>query len=257
MDRKKAKITEVHRTESRALHAIWKARTRISQEAFGAKYGLGTQGAIGHFLNGRSALHLKAAMAFAKELGCEVGDFSPRLAKEISTIRVPDEDTLLRESLSQAAMAFGDKLFEPEPGYIAFGLLDVSASAGNGSQPVDFPEVVRNIHVLESWAKANLPVDLSNIKVISARGTSMQGSIENGDVLFVDSSVKAYDGDGIYVIARGNDVQVKRLQKLNGDVLAVLSDNRAYESERLVGAEADAVVVCGRVLAAWSIKRFW
>lgn len=257
MDRKKAKITEEHRTESRALHAIWKARSRISQEAFGAKYGLGTQGAIGHFLNGRSALHLKAAMAFAKELGCEVGDFSPRLAKEISTIRVPDEDTLLRESLSQAAMAFGDKLFEPEPGYIAFGLLDVSASAGNGSQPVDFPEVVRNIHVLESWAKANLPVDLSNIKVISARGTSMQGSIENGDVLFVDSSVKAYDGDGIYVIARGNDVQVKRLQKLNGDVLAVLSDNRAYESERLTGEDADSVVICGRVLAAWSIKRFW
>ena len=168
-----------------------------------------------------------------------------------------EDDQTLRESLAQSAMVFGDKLFEPDPGYIAFGLLDVSASAGNGSHPVDFPEVVRNIHVLESWAKANLPVDLSNIKVISARGTSMQGSIENGDVLFVDSSVKAYDGDGIYVIARGNDVQVKRLQKLNGDVLAVLSDNRAYESERLVGAEADAVVVCGRVLAAWSIKRFW
>jgi len=169
----------------------------------------------------------------------------------------PDEDTLLRESLSQAAMAFGDKLFDPEPGYIAFGLLDVRASAGSGSQSVEFPEVVRNIHVLKSWAKANLPVDLSNIKVISARGTSMQGSIENGDVLFVDSSVKAFDGDGIYVIARGSDVQVKRLQKLNGDVLAVLSDNRAYESERLVGADAESVVICGRVFAAWSIKRFW
>ena len=168
-----------------------------------------------------------------------------------------DNEQLTTDSVSQSAITFGDRLFGPDPGYIAFGLLDVRASAGNGSQQVDFPEVVRNVNVLESWAKANLPVDLSNIKVISARGTSMQGSIENGDVLFVDSSVKAYDGDGIYVIARGNDVQVKRLQKLNGDVLAVLSDNRAYESERLVGAEANAVVICGRVLAAWSIKRFW
>lgn len=257
MDKKKATITEEHRAESKALRAIWDARSRISQEAFGAKYSIGTQGAVGHFLNGRCALHLKAAMAFAKELECNVSDFSPRLAEEISTVQVPDEDSLLRESLAQAAMAFGDKLFEPEPGYIAFGLLDVRASAGNGSQQVEFPEVVRNIHVLESWAKANLPVDLSNIKVISARGTSMQGSIENGDVLFVDSSVKAYDGDGIYVIARGNDIQVKRLQKLNGNVLAVISDNRAYESERLVGSDADTVIVCGRVLAAWSIKRFW
>ena len=172
-------------------------------------------------------------------------------------IDIPDEETLLRESMAQASLALGEKLFDPEPGYIAFDLLDVRASAGNGSSVVEFPEVVRNIHVLESWAKANLPVDLSNIKVISARGTSMQGSIENGDVLFVDSSIKAYDGDGIYVIARGGDVQVKRLQKLNGDVLAVISDNRAYESERLVGAEANSVVICGRVLAAWTIKRFW
>jgi phage repressor protein C with HTH and peptisase S24 domain len=76
-------------------------------------------------------------------------------------------------------------------------------------------------------------------------------------VLFVDSTVRAYDGDGIYIIARGNDVQVKRLQKLNGDVLAIISDNRAYESERLTGEDAESVVICGRVLAAWTIRKFW
>lgn len=85
----------------------------------------------------------------------------------------------------------------------------------------------------------------------------MQGTIENGDVLFVDATIRAYDGDGIYVIARGGDVQVKRLQKLHGDVLAIISDNRAYESERLIGDEANSVVVCGRVLAAWSVRKFW
>lgn len=257
MDKKKAKITEEHRAESRALQAIWTAKKHISQEAFGAKYGLGTQGAVGHFLNGRCALHLKAAMAFAKELGCDVADFSPRLAEEISTVQVPDEDSLLRESLAQAAMAFGDKLFEPEPGYIAFDMLDVHASAGNGSAAVEFPEVISKVHVLESWAKANINVELGRIKVITARGTSMQGTIENGDVLFVDATVRAFDGDGIYVIVRGQDVQVKRLQKLNGDVLAIISDNRAYESERLTGADADSIVICGRVLAAWTIRKFW
>ncbi len=173
------------------------------------------------------------------------------------SVSAPNEDVLNRESLSQAAMAFGDKLFDPEPGYIAFDLLNVRAAAGNGYSAVEFPEVVNKLHVLESWAKLNLPVDLANIKVITARGTSMQGTIENGDVLFVDSSVRSYDGDGIYVIARGADIQVKRLQRLNGDVLVVISDNRAYESERLVGDDADSVVICGRVLAAWTIKRFW
>lgn len=167
-----------------------------------------------------------------------------------------DDDQMLRENLAWAKNALGETLFD-DPGYIRFNLLDVRAAAGNGAQIVEFPEVVKQISVLESWAKANLPVDLTKIKVISARGTSMQGTIENGDVLFVDSTVRAYDGDGIYIIARGNDVQVKRLQKLNGDVLAIISDNRAYESERLSGEDAESVVVCGRVLAAWTIRKFW
>lgn len=259
MENKRSKITEENREESRALRSLWSLGKRISQEAFGEKYGLGSQGNVSHYLNGKSALNLKSAAAFANEIGCSVQDFSPRLAKEMARLQIPvmDEDDLARESLSQAAMAFGDKLFEPDPGYIAFDVLDVTAAAGNGCQPADFPEVVKKIHVLESWANANINVELNRIKVITARGTSMQGTIENGDVLFVDATINAYDGDGIYVIARGNDIQVKRLQKLNGDVLAIISDNRAYESERLTGEDADSIVICGRVLAAWTIRKFW
>ncbi|WP_407058829.1 S24 family peptidase [Ralstonia syzygii subsp. celebesensis] len=145
----------------------------------------------------------------------------------------------------------------PDEGYVSFDLLNVEAAAGDGRNMLEFPEVVQRVNVLESWARTALGGDLSRIKLISARGTSMQGTIENGDVLFVDATVRAYDGDGIYVIARGGDVQVKRLQKLHGDVLAIISDNRAYESERLMGEDADAVVVCGRVLAAWSLRKFW
>ncbi|MBP8812344.1 MAG: helix-turn-helix transcriptional regulator [Laribacter sp.] len=145
----------------------------------------------------------------------------------------------------------------PADGYISFDMLDVEAAAGAGCNMLDFPEVVQRVNVLESWAGSTLGGDLSRIKLISARGTSMQGTIENGDVLFVDATIRAYDGDGIYVIARGGDVQVKRLQKLHGDVLAIISDNRAYESERLIGDEANSVVVCGRVLAAWSVRKFW
>jgi phage repressor protein C with HTH and peptisase S24 domain len=144
-----------------------------------------------------------------------------------------------------------------KPDYVSFDMLNVEASAGDGRSMMEFPEVVQRVNVLESWARTALGGDLSRVKLISARGTSMQGTIENGDVLFVDSTVRAYDGDGIYVIARGGDVQVKRLQKLHGDVLAIISDNRAYESERLTGEDANAVVICGRVLSAWTLRKFW
>lgn len=141
--------------------------------------------------------------------------------------------------------------------YITFELLDVQAAAGNGTSVIEFPEVIEHVNVLESWARTSLGGDLSRIKLISAHGTSMQGTIENGDVLFVDATVRAYDGDGIYVIAGSDGVQVKRLQKLHGDVLAVISDNKLFDSEKLSGEAANKVVVCGRVLAAWSLRKFW
>ncbi len=144
-----------------------------------------------------------------------------------------------------------------KPDYISFDLLNTEAAAGDGREMTEFPEVVQRVNVLESWARTALGGDLSHIKLISARGTSMQGTIENGDVLFVDSSIHAFDGDGIYVIARGSDVLVKRLQKLHGDILAIISDNRAYKSEELTGEEASSVTICGRVLAAWSLKKLW
>lgn len=141
--------------------------------------------------------------------------------------------------------------------YLQFDLLNVHASCGPGIVASDHHEVVERLDVLESWALANIGGDLSRIKLITAKGTSMQGTVENGDVLFVDSTVRSYDGDGIYVIARGSDVQVKRLQKMHGDVLAIISDNRLFEPEKLTGEEISSLFICGRVLAAWSLKRFW
>lgn len=146
---------------------------------------------------------------------------------------------------------------EAKTGYISFDLLDVEAAAGTGIQPVDYPEVLERINVLESWAITALGKDLSKIRLITARGISMRGTIENGDVLFVDSSVRAYDADGIYIILRGQDILVKRLEKLHGNKLAIISDNQQSRSEELNEQEANEVIICGRVLASWSLKQFW
>ena len=141
--------------------------------------------------------------------------------------------------------------------HVMFELLDVQAAAGNGITIKEFPQVLHRVNVLEPWARQNLGGDLSRIKLITANGTSMQGTIENGDVLFVDTSVRQFDGDGIYAVVRGDQIQVKRLQLLHGNKLAVISDNKDHVPETLTANEANEVVICGRVLAAWNIKRFW
>lgn len=61
-------------------------RTPLSQEAFGAEFGIGTQGAVSQYLNGLIPLNLTAALRFAKGLGVSVSAFSPTLGKEIEWI---------------------------------------------------------------------------------------------------------------------------------------------------------------------------
>lgn len=66
-----------------------------------------------------------------------------------------------------------------------------------------------------------------NIRIINVRGDSMSGTIEPGDLLFVDVSVRKFDGDGIYAFLYDDTAHVKRLQKMK-DKLLVISDNKSY-----------------------------
>lgn len=93
---RQGKVTEEHREEARRLRAIWdskrddlKAANVGSQEAFGLAFGIGNQAAVGFFLNGKTALSLKAALGFARGLECNVSDFSPRLAAILDGGKAP------------------------------------------------------------------------------------------------------------------------------------------------------------------------
>ena len=61
---------------------------------------------------------------------------------------------------------------------VTFDLLDVKASAGPGIFVNEYAQVVRRMSMLESWTRQNIGLgDLSHIKLITASGTSMSGSI--------------------------------------------------------------------------------
>nr|WP_312837931.1 helix-turn-helix transcriptional regulator [Atlantibacter hermannii] len=131
-------------------------------------------------------------------------------------------------------------------------VLDVSASAGDGSPSKDVVEVIRSIEYVADQAKlifGNRPE--SSVKLINVRGDSMQGTIEPGDLIFVDVSVSYFDGDGIYVFDFNGDMYVKRLQKVKSD-LYVISDNPKYREWSISSEEAPMLHVAGRVMLSQS-----
>lgn len=83
---RKAVVTDEHREEARKLKEIWARTKRPTQAVFGETYDIGGQSAVNNFLNGVSALSMRAAKGFARGLGCEVVEFSPRLAREAADL---------------------------------------------------------------------------------------------------------------------------------------------------------------------------
>ena len=65
-----ANIPEDSKADAARLRDLFKARTKLSQAAFGKQYGLGSQGMVWQYLSGSTPLNIPAAKKFAEGLGC-------------------------------------------------------------------------------------------------------------------------------------------------------------------------------------------
>lgn len=137
---------------------------------------------------------------------------------------------------------------------IRFERLDVVAALGDGYINNEAVEVVDFVHVDKEWAREKLGGNLSRIQVITARGDSMQGTIEDGDVLFVDTSVRSFEGEGVYLLSFADGLKAKRLQASVGGGLLVISDNPRYRTETVEGGRLADLTICGRVRGAWHLS---
>lgn len=79
------------REDAKRLKRLYEDRCSgaITQEKFGSDHGIGTQGAVWQYLNGRRALNIEAAARFANGLRCPISDFSPTLDERIRTDIIP------------------------------------------------------------------------------------------------------------------------------------------------------------------------
>lgn len=174
-----------------------------------------------------------------------------------------NEDTLYR-----IADALGVKVYElfiddeekkKDGNYVTFQQIDVQASAGNGAFENDYPEVLREISVLETWARQMLGVvDPNKVRIITCKGDSMMPTIKPGDIVFVDISVRQFEAEGIYVLSWKKNLLLKRLNALFDGTgrLAIQSDNETnYKTEYVTQEQADQLHINGKVLAWWTLRK--
>ncbi|WP_038027151.1 helix-turn-helix transcriptional regulator [Synechococcus sp. PCC 7336] len=120
----------------------------------------------------------------------------------------------------------GDGAIADSEDYVCIPLVDAEASAGAGIL-VREEDITEAIAFERQWLRSKLGASPAGLSLITVNGDSMAPTLVDGDTIFVDRQVSELR-DGIYVFQMDGDLLVKRLQKLPGSLVSVISDNPKF-----------------------------
>jgi len=122
----------------------------------------------------------------------------------------------------------------------------ISVSAGGGAyeaednfEKLDLPDFFVNIIGGEE--------NLKNVEAINVTGDSMEPTLNNGNIIFIDRTKNDASKDGIYAFANENGLFVKRIQKRVDGALDIISDNKEYPMQI---ASKNDIDILGKVVSS-------
>ena len=141
------------------------------------------------------------------------------------------------------------ELIEPDPkDCITVDYIHINPSCGKGTSvyyDTDITPIKLGTQMLQSVLKVSHP---QNLKVFKASGDSMVPTIEDSDMLLIDTGRTDYNNGGIFLLTINNDWFIKRLRKRMTGELDIISDNEKYPVETFQPEQNIEVFIKGRVI---------
>jgi hypothetical protein len=133
---------------------------------------------------------------------------------------------------------------------------DTGGSMGTGVVLQDQPGVIQSMEVSQEWVQKNIRnfSSVSNLAIVTGFGDSMKPLFSGGDPLLVDRAVKKVKYEAIYFFRVGDEGFVKRLQRIPGKGILVISENTAYRDWTIT--EDMDFEVFARVVKVWCGEDF-
>lgn len=127
---------------------------------------------------------------------------------------------------------------------VSVRLVNVEASAGYGRLASNIEEYA-SVDLIRSALPSHVLSRLNHLLGVTVRGDSMQPTLYDNDIVFVDTQDTDIIPGCVYVLRRDTDFMVKRLTwSIMGD-LVVSSDNARYPSETIDANRARALFEAG------------
>lgn len=152
-------LSENQKQDASRLRDIYMDRKRdlgLNQYVLAERCGWNSQGTVSQYLNGKIPLNLEAALCFARELRCSVGDFSPQLGQKLhagspNSEPTPNKGTRRTKGASKA-------LFQDStPSNVLHHLpvitweMDMEDLQGIGRWRADDDYITRELHAPKGW----------------------------------------------------------------------------------------------------------
>ncbi|WP_225747498.1 helix-turn-helix transcriptional regulator [Eikenella sp. Marseille-P7795] len=110
--------------------------------------------------------------------------------------------------------------------FVFIPLYDVALSAGHGAWADDIPPK-STLAFRRDWLEAFVTTDFNTLSVVMVKGDSMAGVLNDKDAILVNHS-RTEASDGLYALRIGNEIFVKRVQRLP-HALRITSANPEYD----------------------------
>ncbi|MCQ2994374.1 LexA family transcriptional regulator [Pseudomonas syringae] len=227
------------------LRALRHAMAGLTQKDFANQFGLDAS-YLSQLLNGHRKLGEKAAVTLEGKIDLPAG-----------TLVSPDTNDLLEGAAPKTVAPVDTKRVMESLGFITIPHLNVAASMGHGLVPENQVEVIREMTVHLDWLKTQgVPYSsLENLAIITGDGDSMEGTFRDGDSLLVDRGITEIRTDAVYVFTLDGDLFIKRLQRMTGGALRMISDNPVYPPIMIDGADLEKIHIQARVLLVWNARK--
>ena len=133
---------------------------------------------------------------------------------------------------------------EPGPDLSPVKMYDIEAAAGAGRSFEGEP--IKTTLYFSSTELAEQGLDPAQVVGIKVRGDSMDGTLADGDWVLVDRSNRDPKQEGVFLLLVSGERRIKRVQRLAGGALYLISDNDHYQPEMIKPQDMHDVEILGR-----------
>ena len=120
---------------------------------------------------------------------------------------------------------------------------DIRASAGGGADV--FNDNYEILSVDKTLMKNIVSFENAHIEAINVDGDSMEPTLQDGSIVFIDRNQININKEGIYIATTTAGLFIKRIRLRADGMVELISDNRAYSPETMLPEE---IQIVGRVV---------